>query len=239
MSSWLSNPKVRLGLIVNGLYLFSLFTPTSSHQRPHLFEHASGVRAVRALRPPAPGPEAPTASGSRTSTLLSDGRLHISLNQDLTLVKRPDRTLLLSPSFSARVQPFEEPTSVVLRFMLFSRKEDGCPGDCPLTIVADGENLWPHRAAYDRRPGLYSWKRESAPPSSAKLEDGRVVETMAAEAFTVEVPYDMFLDLIRARHVGIGLGPDYVSLTADQLDSLRDMYSRIPDPTSPDHDGAN
>lgn len=88
--NWLSSPKVRLALIVNGLYFLSFFTPAARHRQPHFF----------------------------TSVHESGGRLHVSLKDDLTLMDEPGRRLHLSASFRAR--PQEEPGWVTLRFMLFS-----------------------------------------------------------------------------------------------------------------------
>ena len=45
--SWLSSPKVRLALIVNGLYFISLFTPTTPYTRPRLFARARANREAR------------------------------------------------------------------------------------------------------------------------------------------------------------------------------------------------
>jgi hypothetical protein len=236
--SWLSSPKVRLALIVNGLYFISLVTPTAPHTRPRLFAHAresrGGDRAVPVAQPdyvPLPPPSAP----SRASAFESGGLLHVSLNNDLMLVKRPERRLVLSPSFSARTFPPAEPQSVLLNFILYTTSDEkSCPGDCPLTIRANEEVLWPERSAIDPGGHSYGWKREGVPHSSDRLEDGSVVETMAAESFSAEVPYDTFLDIISARRVVVRLGPDWVELTADQIEALRDMHRRLPQPPPDD-----
>lgn len=241
--SWLSSPKVRLALIVNGLYFISIFTPTTPHTRPRFFAHARESRAERVvnrdyakadaqpdyvLPPPPPAP-------SRASAFESGSLLHVALNNDLTLVKRPDRKLLLSPSFSARRFPPAEPQSVLLNFILYTTTDrESCPGKCPLTIKADEEVVWPARPGIHPGEHSYGWKRESFPHSSEKLEDGRVVETMAAESFSAEIPYDKFLDIISARRVVVRLGPDWVELTADQIEALRDMQRRLPQPPPPD-----
>jgi hypothetical protein len=235
--SWLSSPKVRLALIVNGLYFISLFTPTTPHTRPRLFAHTRGSHPVRRQVPPRPEhiPIAPPSAPSSASAYVSGGMLHLSLNNDLTLVRRPGYTLLLSPSFSAPTYPPAEPEAARLNFLRYSNSNSGpCPGDCPLTIKADGGILWPRPSAGDSGGDSYSWKRESVPHSSIKMEDGSVVETLAAESFTAEVPYDTFLDIISARRVSVRLGPDWVELTADQIEALRDMHRRLPQPPPDD-----
>ncbi len=244
--SWLSSPKVRLALIVNGLYFISIFTPTTPHTRPRFFAHARESRAERVANRdyaipdaqpdyvPPPPPPAP----SRASAFESGSLLHVSLKNDLTLVKRHDRKLLLSPSFNARTFPPAEPQSVLLNFILYTTADGkSCPGNCPLTIKADEEEVWPARSGIHPGKHSYSLKRESVPHSSDKLEDGRVVETMAAESFSAEIPYDKFLDIISARRVVVRLGPDWVELTADQIEALRDMQRRLPQP--PPRDDSN
>lgn len=236
---WLSSPKVRLALIVNGLYFISVFTPTTPHTRSSFFERArasrGGDHAMTAAQPdyvPLPPPSAT----SRASAFESGGLLHVSLNNDLTLVKRPDHRLVLSPSFSAPTSPPAEPQSALLNFILYTTSDqETCPGDCPLTVKADDEIVWPKRSAIAPGGHTYSWKRGSVPHSSVQLEDGRVVETMGAESFSAEVPYETFLDIISAKRVFVRLGPNWVELTDDQIEALRDMHRRLPPlPPPPD-----
>jgi hypothetical protein len=235
--SWLSSPKVRLALIVNGLYFMSLFTPTARHGRPDFFVRARATHAGRSVPAVQPDPALfpPPSGPSRTSAFESGGHLHVSLNDDLTLVNRPGHKLVLSPSFNASAYPPAEPKSVILNFILYSDSDAKTrPGDCPLIIKADAEMLWPNRAAIDPRADLNTCKRESVPRSSSKLEDGRVVETTAAESFSAEIPYSTFLDIISAKHVVVRLGPDWVELNTEQMEALRDMHRRLPQPPPPD-----
>lgn len=232
---WLSKPKVKLALFVNALYLLTFFTPPSPpNKRRHLLAHTrrpSVVRHAPAGLPeyvPLPPPSAP----SRAASYESSGMLHVSLSKDLTLVKRPGRELLLSPFFSVRPYPSEEPESVRLRFILFSDKGT-CPGDCPLTIVADGETLWPVGEPADPRFNAYGWRRGNVPHTSSTREDGLVIETKAAESFEVQIPYDVFIRIISARRVIVRLGPYRVELTAEQVEALRDMHRRLPQPPPP------
>jgi hypothetical protein len=238
---WLSNPKVKLALLVNGLYFLSFYTPSSPHNaRPHFFaqarEEVSRRRAPVGLPDyvPLPPPSAP----GRAAAYESGGMLHVSLSKDLTLVKRPGRTLLLSPSFSAPAYPPGEPEFVRFNFILYS-DEETCPADCPLTITADGETLWTIAKAEDPRFNTYGWRRERVPHSSSKLQDGRVVETLAAESFDAVLFYETFIDMLSAKRVIIGLGPDRVELTADQIEALREMHRRLPQPSAPKASGSS
>jgi hypothetical protein len=227
--SWLSSPKVRLGLIVNGLYFISLFTPASQHGRPRLFAHAPERHGDYAVQPDYPALPPPT-SQSRASAFNSGGLLQVSLKKDLTLMERGGRKLILSPSFNALTRPSVEPNSVLFNFIIYSDKET-CAGDCPLTINADGVTVWTSYAHGDS-PG---WQmRSSVPASSAKLEDGRVIKTMGAESLSTTIPYKDFVDIISATRVVVRLGPDWVELTADQIEALRDMHRHLQPPHPPD-----
>lgn len=233
--SWLSNPKVKLALYVNGLYLLSFYAPLSPRDTtPHFLTQAR-EKVVRHSAPvgmpdyvPLPPPSAP----GRATAYESGGMLHVSLSKDLTLVQRPGRTLLLSPSFAAPKYPPGEPDFMRLSFIIYADRET-CPGDCSLTIDADGETRWALADPPDPRFNTYTWRRDRVPHSSSTLDDGRVVETMAAESFTAEMPYDVFLDVVSAKRVIIKLGPDRVELTADQIEALRDMHRRLPPPPPP------
>lgn len=235
---WLSHPKVKLALYVNGLYFLSFFAPPSPHHaRPHFLDQARASLADRPphaspARPPEYVPLPPPSAPSRATAFESGGMLHVSLSQDLMLVKRPGRTLLLSPSFNARTYPPGEPDFARLSFVVYADKET-CPDDCPLFITADGATLWPFTGAHDPRFNTYTWKRERVPHSSSKLPDGSVVETLAAESFTAEMFYETFLDMLSAKRVIIRLGPDKVELTVDQIEALRDMHRRLPQPPPP------
>ena len=224
----LSSPKVRLALIVNGLYFISLVTPTTPHTRPRLFAHAREPWN-KSASPSAPQPDhvppAPPIAAYRASAYESGGLLHVSLTKDVTLVQRPGRKVLFSPSFSAPTRPPAEPDSVLLNFIIHAG-EQTCPNDCPLTITADGVTVWTSYSHGDS-PG---WQRERVPYSSAKLDDGRVVETLAAESLSTRMSYGAFINMISAKRVIVRLGPDWIELTADQIEALRDMHRRLPQP---------
>lgn len=232
---WLSKPKVKLALLVNALYLLTFFTPSSPpNTRRHLLAHTRRPPVARHAPAGLPDyvPLPPPSAPSRAASYESSGMLHVSLSKDLTLVKRPDRELLLSPFFSARAYPPAEPESVRLSFILFSDKGT-CPGDCPLSIKADGETVWPEGGAADPQFNAYGRRRGRVPHTSSTREDGLVIETKAAESFEVHVPYDVFIRIISARRVIVRLGTEQVELTADQVEALRDMHRRLPQPPPP------
>ncbi|MFL6256782.1 MAG: hypothetical protein ACJ74T_17390 [Pyrinomonadaceae bacterium] len=232
---------MRLALIVNGLYFISLFTPTTRPARPHLFTHSREMRAEQQTQfalPPDYVPLPPPSAPRRAFAYESGGRIHVSLNDDLILIKKPGHMLTLSPSFSARTQPQEEPGGALLRFTLFSN-QDNYPDDCQLSITADGARVWPELVRDGRSWPTTDWTRESVPHSSTKLPDGQMMETMAAESLSMELPYELFLKMISAKQVRIILGPDKVELTADQIDALRDMHRRLPQPPLPDDTTSN
>jgi hypothetical protein len=228
---WLSSPKVRLALIVNGIYFISLFaaSPPPRYGRPDFFAQA---RARRAAAPPQQVRLPPPTAPSRAAAFESGGVLSVRLKEDLTLVDRPGRTVLLSPSYGAVTYENESPSSVLLNFIIYSDKE-ACPGDCPLTIAADGKVVWPDYRRADTPGYSRGWQRERVPYSSTESADGRVVETMAAESLSMSISYGQFLDTISATRVIIKLGPDRVELTAEQIEALRDMHRRLPQPPPP------
>jgi hypothetical protein len=230
---WLSSTKVRLGLIINGLYFISLFTPTTEHRRPNFFSQAREHVAEREATTVHPDPVLPPPTNAPGSALVSEsnGMLNVSLNKELTLVYRPGRKVILAPWFSVRARRFEEPKSVLFSFVIYTNNET-CAGDCPLTITADGVTVWTSYSHGDS----HGWLRRSrVPGSSAKLEDGRSIETMSAELLSTLISYKGFVDMIGAKRVVIRLGPDWVELTPDQLEALRDMHRRLlPQPDDAD-----
>ena len=228
---WLSSPKVRLALIVNGLYFISLFTPTTPYTRPRLFARAGERLDARASAktPPAYAPLAPPPSAppkADVNYFKDFDQLDVFLTSDLTLVRRPGHTLLLSPTYTTRMSAHEQPRSVLLRFVSFS-KGQVYTDTTPLLISADGRYKWDDSAEMD---AAYSVSRTNTGRHSVtKDAGGSVVETVG-----VELPYETFLEIISARRVVIELGPDTAELNADQVEALRDMHRRLPQPPPPD-----
>ena len=215
---WLSSPKARLALIVNGLYFISLFTPPPPYARPRLRAHTNRPHAERpaaerltAKAPPAYAPLAPPSGPTQAATHYWHERdqLDVHLTNDLTLIRQLGHTLLLSPTFTAKVRAPEPPHSVLLHFVSYSQ-EQMFDRDTPFVITADGSELW--RSGTNARP-LHS----------AAYHGDQVVET-----FGLEIPYDLFLQVSSARRVVIELGDDRVQLTAEQIEALRDMHRRLP-----------
>lgn len=229
MVEWLFKPKVQLALLVN--FAFVMFTLVSSLAGPPPNERWRPA-AIYDPPPAVPYPPPPTvpyaplpppATPSSAAVTELGGLINISLNNDLTLVKKADRTLLFSPSFITRPRPTEPPANVTLRFTIFSDK-NACPGVCWLVINADGSHVWESAAK-----GTFStdWTHKRVPGSIMNLSDGQVIETLTTEMFTTQIPYATFLEIIGARRVVLSFGPDKVELTHDQIEAMRDMQRRI------------
>jgi hypothetical protein len=213
--NWLSSPKVRLALIVNGLYFISLLTPPAAPTRSRLFPRGRGDYAARAASTKAPVfvPLAPPSAPSKATTAVSKefDQLDVYLTNDLTLVAKPGHRLLLSPTFTTRASRPEPPDSVLLRFISYS-DERTLSNTTPLTITADGEEMLDESS--------HLWYGGDAVPAGS---GSQVVEGVG-----VELPYEVFIRIISARQVIVRLGPDGVELTADQVEALRDMPRRLP-----------
>jgi hypothetical protein len=225
---WFSSPKVRLAIIVNGLYFISLFTPTTQHSRPRLFSReyreygnlevreVSKRQPVYASLPPPSGP-------SKAATWVNKdfNQLDVYLTNDLTLVNRSGYRLLLSPAFTTRANNPEAPDTVLLRFVSYSNTWTYSDTNW-LTITADGRYMW--------REDLSSrYSKNPVPQSDTEGEGGGIVRTAG-----INLPYELFIETISARQVIIQFGPDRVELTAEQIEALRDMHRRLPQPPPPD-----
>lgn len=215
--NWLFRPKVLLGLFVNAAYLLFCLAAPARHEQRRPYRPASQRRAT------APALLAPPSAPSKATTYYAkqSDQLNVYLTNDLTLIRRPGHTLLLSPTFSVRGQGGWQPATILLRFVAFSGGEQYYDDQSTLTIFADGVEMWPDR------PGRLSRLSSgpAVPHSVTTQADGTVAET-----FGEEIPYEDFLDIISARQVIIGLDADRVELTADQIEALRDMHRRLPQP---------
>lgn len=222
MSYWLSSSKVRLGLLVNGLYLISLALPSHSQVggRPYAYTYRERVE-TRATPPPPSYPPLPETRGeskAETNYVQSADQLDVYLKRDLTLVDVSRHTLLLSPTFSTSGQRPETPRTALLRFVSFSSTQV-FDNDSPMVITADGIELWRYGTG----------RGADATPSGAKVlhsvtrdEEGRVVETIGHE-----VPYEVFYNMLAAEYVDITLGRESCVLSTAQIEALRDMHRRI------------
>jgi hypothetical protein len=225
MPYWLSSSKMRLGLLVNGLYLLSLFLPSHSQVggRPyvHTYERptfeASGRSAGMGATMPPPVVSLPKPTGPMKATSYREGRsggVTVYLEKDLTLLETRGRRLLLSPSFTLR--PDGSPDSVLLHFVSYSR-ESVLSTSNMLTITADGREVWP---GYSSDDGMIwkGWRQDPVPPFVTETEDG-VMENVGKT-----IPYHAFAKTIGAKTVVLSLGPDVLKLKAEQLEALRDMH---------------
>jgi hypothetical protein len=125
-----------------------------------------------------------------------------------------------------RAEPLTDLSPVRLTFARFSNGQ-ACPGNCTLVINTDGVRVWPRAGRNDIRPPSTNWTRESVPYSSRVLSDGSVLETLAADTLSTEIPYDVFVEVVSAGRVTIKLGDDSVELSAEKLETLRDMYRQL------------
>jgi hypothetical protein len=129
--------------------------------------------------------------------------------------------LLLSPTFIMQGHSTEPPRTVLLRFFSFSDAQF-FTDESPLIITADDVTAWPDTALFDGYP---------TPTGARVLHSATTDENShVAETFGIEIPFETFVEIISAKRVIISLGPDRVELTAEQIEALRDMYRRIPQP---------
>ncbi len=221
MPYWLSSSKVRLGLLVNGLYLFSLFLPSPAQVGGRSYVRTYGRPTFEAARTPAKMPPVvvnlPKPTGPTQATLHRDkgsGSVTVYLGKELTLLERPGSRLLLSPTFT--VQPDGSPDSVLLHFLSYSR-EHVLATDNMLSIIADGRQVWPPYSADD---GMVwkDWREDLVPPFVTETEDV-VIENVGKT-----IPYHVFAKAIGAKTVVLSLGPHLLKLKAEQLEALRDMH---------------
>lgn len=225
---WLTNPKVRLALVVNGLYFISLLIPTPPQsKRPRLlartFEHnapytteAKGTRVFPRLPP--------SSKPTKAAMWVNKGnnQLDVYLANDLTLVQKPGYRLVLSPAFTTRAGSPEAPGSVLLRFVSYSHKKTP-QGEVLIRISADGETIWDAYSGYGG---------SAASPEDAEDDAGNVEEVVDTAA--VNLPYEIFFATINARRATIQFDSDVVELTPAQIEALRDMHRCLPQsPDSP------
>ncbi len=221
MLDWLSNPKVRLALLVNGLYVISVVVPWAhtSGARRSAYAHRRSVDFVTTARAPV-YPSLPPPGGPMKATRYDNGNdLTVYLEKDLTLSGARGRRLLLSPTFTVRKDE-ETPNSVLLRFVSFSDEKLFSNG-ASFVLSADGRQVWPAQGD-DGELVWESWKEEPVPPFATIDEQGWVVENVGKT-----IPYEVFADVIGAKRVVFNLGPHLVELNAEQLEALRDMHRLI------------
>ena len=153
---WLSNSKVRLGLIVNILYFLSLYAPPSQHTRARTYERPAERLRSKSAPDFAPLPQQMlmTPLKAETHYWKTSDQLDVYLTRDLLLIRRRGHTLLLSPTYATKVLNPEQPRSVLLNFTSFSH-EQVYDKDSSFVITADGAEVWRYgtRAPTTRLPG--------------------------------------------------------------------------------------
>lgn len=217
---WLYSSKVRLGLLVNGLYLLSLLVPSPSQTGGHVYDAGAYDRPgfARSRRPPVTVGLPPSKGPTKATSYRVKGSdsLAVYLDKDLTLQETPGRRLLLAPTFTVRDDE-EQPDAVLLRFIAFS-DEPAPAADNRFYILADGRQVWP---AYGTDGGAVweDWNEQAVPPSVTHSEEDGFIEN-----FGRTIPYEVFAEAVAARRVTLSLGPYFVRLSAEQLEALRDMH---------------
>lgn len=225
MLYWLSSSKVRLGLLVNGLYLLSLFMPSHSQvggrhyvrtYERRAFETSGGMTAGAARMPPVvvdlPPPAGPMQATSHRDKM--SGSAVFYLDKDLTLLEKQGNRLLLSPTVTVR--PDGSPDPVLLQFIHYS-EEHVLLTDNMFSITADGRQVWPAYSP-DGDQSWKGWRDEFVPPFVTETEGG-VMENVSKT-----IPYEVFAKVISAKTVVFSLGPRVLKLKAEQLEALRDMH---------------
>lgn len=232
---WFYRPKVQFGVWVNLVFiLFLIMSPTAGVSRRARVEVAYSPYAAQ----PAPSvipygavPPRPPAAPNKVSVVNSEGRVSVTLDRDLTLVSRPDRTLQFAPSIVFSTSPDPTPARAVLTFTIaFRGAREACPNSCMLLVTADRQ-----RVVESFAKGALSsdWTHRSVPGTSAMTDDGQVVETLPVETFSTQIDFQKFVALVRANRVVVSFGPDSVDLTRDQIESLREMYREVSLPQEP------
>ncbi|HEX8500696.1 MAG TPA: hypothetical protein VF659_08905 [Pyrinomonadaceae bacterium] len=219
MYDWLSKPKVRLGLLANGLYLLVLLLPSPQPARVRPHAHAFGQPGAAAPRRPPVEITLPPPSGLMKATAYlekSTGALSVYLEKDLTLLSVPGRRLSVAPIFTVGKND-GAPEYVLLRFISFS-DEPWLSSENRLVITADGKQVWP---AYTSggAPVWHGWPDDPAPGVVTDDRASGVVENVGKN-----IPYEVFARAIAAKSVVVALGPHNFGLTANQLEALRDMH---------------
>ena len=223
---WLSNPKVRLALIVNGLYFISLLTPTQPQAPSRLFartfEHSAPLATEtksKLVFPRLPAPSGPSKAATWVNK--PHDQLDVYLANDLTLMQRPGYRLQLSPNFTTKASNPEAPLTVLMRFVSYSDRPANLRASRVL-ITADGVALWDEGAS----PGYFG---PQASTEDKVERGGEVVESRG-----ISLPYGIFFQLINSRQVVFKVGSDIFQLTPAEIEALRDMHRCLPQsPDSP------
>ncbi|HEX8282599.1 MAG TPA: hypothetical protein VF588_04560 [Pyrinomonadaceae bacterium] len=225
MLYWLSSSKVRLGLLVNGLYLFSLFVPSPSQVGGRLYPNDyARPDFARPKRPPiSVFLTPPTGPTKATSYRDGSGVLTVYLDKELTLQSSPGHVMTLSPTFTIRGDG--SPDAVLLHFISYNReRSDSLDGG--LLIRADGRLVWP-AAGPDGDLTWNGWKEELV-PAFVTENGGFYFENVGKT-----IPYEVFAEVIGAKSVVFSLGPYNVKLRDEQLEALRDMHRLWAAPPAP------
>jgi hypothetical protein len=215
---WFFRPKVQLGLFVNLIFvIFTIVSPifgehsrslyvaraVESYSRPiSVIETNSRPVSYVYLPPRKFPPQATFAFGPPNG-----GEVSVYPKEDLTLLDKSGRRLTLSPVF-ATVRG-RAPRQVLLRIYSYTTSRPATlPDEVEVEVKAERGNFWAvANVAHD----------------TTSVGDTKV------EGMGVNVPYATFVGIVSSEHVTVRVGQDEVTLTARQLEALRDMQRCIQD----------
>ncbi|MGH9942878.1 MAG: hypothetical protein ACRD9R_11045 [Pyrinomonadaceae bacterium] len=208
--NWPKKHPILFALAVNAAYF--AFYYGAWEGRANRISHAdmytwitesSASSIVYAVLPPRFGPTKATSYYSK-----EQNQLNVYPKDDLLLLNRGNRKVLLSPIFSVSGSTVTPPATIILRFYSFADAL-AYPDRCTLRITVDGEAIW------------------SDPNLIRSITTGE--EEKVVESFTYTLPYKKFFQAVAGERVKVSLAGDEFELTAEQVEALRDMHRCVAD----------
>jgi hypothetical protein len=207
---WFFRPKVQLGLFVNIIFvIFTIVSPIFNERRASVYI----AHTVESEPPPPPAPQVylPPRKYLTQATATFDGanEVNVYTKDDLTLLNESGRKLTLSPIYTVRGGGIKAPRTVLLRiYSYMSGSAATLPDEVEVEVKGERGNFW-----------------AVAPVA----HDTTSVGDTKVEGMGVQVPFATFLGIVSSERVTVRVGQDEVTLTARQLEALRDMQRCIQD----------
>jgi hypothetical protein len=141
----------------------------------------------------------------------SRNEVNVYTKDELTLAEKPGGKLTLSPILSVSGSVIRAPRTVLLRIYSFiPARAATLPDECEVEVKSERGNFWVlANVAHD----------------TTSVGDTKV------EGMGVQIPYATFVGVVSSERVTVRVGQDEVTLTARQLEALRDMQRCIQDGT--------